>query len=293
MQVVEMGFFSGSIQPSGIQFLGTPIASMVLKGEEEILFLSDLHLRPEEKDKIEAFEALLQSRTSGSKVFILGDLFDFWVGAAQGRAPGWRDLLRILQKESQRGLEILILHGNRDFQLGLAFEKATGTKVWPGGIQLEKEGGQRLLCLHGDELCLADLRYQKAKKRLRSWPVKTLLRSLPFSLSHKLADRARAKSQMVLEETAAENMLPTQESFLALREEKKLFPCDLLFGHIHLASHGEIPGEGERKNFFVLPSFEAKEAGHALLRPKGLVLILQGMEDVSFGSLLRIPKANE
>ncbi len=272
------------------QYLGTEIASVQLEEGEEPLFVSDLHLRPSEHEKIAAFQTLLASRPPGSKVFILGDLFDFWVGAPQGRARGWRDLLGILRKEGERGLKILVLHGNRDFQLGRAFERKTGAKVWRGGLLLTGLGRCPLLCLHGDELCLDDTRYQRAKTRLRSWPVRSLLRILPFALSRRLADTARAQSQKVLGRTPALTMLPTEAALQALRNQPTLFPCNLLFGHIHQASRGALPGEGKKTQYFILPAFEAGDEGHALLRKKELVLILKGKEDPLFGTPLTLPR---
>lgn len=266
------------------RFLGTEILADRLRAGEEILFVSDLHLRPDEGDKIRAFRTLLERRPAGSRVFILGDLFDYWVGPAQGRAEGWRELLDLLRNECARGLSILVLHGNRDFQLGKAFEKKTGARVWRGGLHLQRPGNLPLLCLHGDELCLDDHRYQKAKVHLRSMPLRFLLRSLPFFLSRKLADTARKQSRRVLQNSQDKNLLPTTEAFSALSKHPSLFPCDLLFGHIHRASHGTLPGAGGEARFFVLPAFEAGEEGHALLRGKELVLILHGKEDPSFGT---------
>ncbi len=268
------------------RFLGTKLAALSLCEEEEVLLVSDLHLRPEEEEKRAALEALLAGRPAGSLVLILGDLFDYWVGPPQGRAPGWKELQELLRRECERGLSLWVLHGNRDYQLGRAFERRTGAKVWGGGLLLRRGEERPLLCLHGDELCLADLAYQKAKRRLRSWPARLLLRSLPFALSRRLADRARASSRKKIAKTPPESMLPTRGALRALRKEPSLFPCDLLFGHIHRASHGDIPGEGEPGRFFVLPSFEPGEAGHALFGRSGLVLVRGGKDDPSFGTFL-------
>lgn len=153
-------------------------------GWRHIDFISDLHLHSAEPATFQAWQRYMQT-TRADAVFILGDLFEVWVGDdAVTPDPATcfeARCAQVLQTASQR-LALFFLHGNRDFLLGPAFAQACGMTLLHDPAVLDF-AGQRWLLSHGDALCLADTDYQ---------PFRTLVRSVPWQqafLAKPLAER--------------------------------------------------------------------------------------------------------
>lgn len=133
----------------------------------ETLFISDLHLSPERPDTVELFLDFLGGRArSAARLYILGDLFDAWIGDDDDSPPGpaVRAGLRAL---TQSGTGCWLMHGNRDFLIGRGFSRDTGCALLrdPARIDL---GGAPTLLMHGDLLCTADVAYQRFRRRMRN-----------------------------------------------------------------------------------------------------------------------------
>jgi UDP-2,3-diacylglucosamine hydrolase len=245
--------------------LGTSVFPLSVADEPEVVLVSDLHLRPETREDNAAFHEFIASVPDGGLLVVLGDLFDFWVGTKQLHDDSWRSVTECLRVASLRGVRIYTLWGNRDFQLNAGFERAIGCRVVPGALLLQ--GGARpLLCLHGDELCQNDRAYQKAKRRLRSRPVRALLDIAPFFVSRRLAEQARTVSKKTVAAALPSSLHPSVDAMAKIRA---LGEVDTLFGHIHLAAAGALPGDGPTLRYWVLPAFEADSRGHVRLVPGG------------------------
>lgn len=159
--------------------------------------IGDLHLDPGGEARIADFVRWLEELRDCPRLIILGDLFDYWIGPAQARESGAREVVLGLASLRARGTRIDLLHGNRDFLIGAEFERRSGARVLRGGLLLgaAEAAGERVLFIHGDELCTLDLPYQRLRRTLRSGPVRLLLRLLPYSLAHWTARRLRRASQ--------------------------------------------------------------------------------------------------
>lgn len=128
-------------------------------------FISDLHLHAEGPRTFEAFRRYL-STTRASAVFILGDLFEVWVGDDSRHDAFEQQAITAMRTASER-LALHVMVGNRDFLLGTAAAQAGGftllddptTLIW---------GRQRWLLTHGDAWCLADKAYLAVREQLRS-----------------------------------------------------------------------------------------------------------------------------
>ncbi|MFQ5505225.1 MAG: UDP-2,3-diacylglucosamine diphosphatase [Planctomycetota bacterium] len=261
--------------------LGTRIFELELEKGATVFLLSDLHLRPEQAAALDAFRAFLEGLPGSGPVLIMGDLFDYWIGRSQIGQGGWQDILDALARATSRGLRLYVFHGNRDFQLDRAFERATGTRVVPGALLLRRRGDRDLLCMHGDELCVNDRSYQRAKRWLRSPPLRLLLGVLPYRIARRLADGARRRSAAVLEGTDPELLHPSRR---AMAMTRTLGTQDLCFGHIHVAGHGALAGEGEALCYYVLPAFEPGEQGHARWEPQGPLTLYRSGKAVPWTS---------
>lgn len=219
--------------------------------------LSDLHVPQDGGQVLAALQTVLDAAAphgEAARVLLLGDLFDSYVGRRQLQVGVWREVAARLRAAAGRGVSITCLHGNRDFLLDTAFERAAGCRVVAGGLWC-KLAGRRALLLHGDELCQNDLPYQRAKRWLRSPPVRWLSRALPLRAGLWAAARARQKSRQVVAAGDPARFHPTAA---AVRQAFALGAELLVFGHIHRPARGGFAG-GE---YLVLPAFD--EAGVGL-----------------------------
>jgi len=159
------------------------------------LFLSDLHLAPERPKAVAAFLAFASgpARDAGA-VYILGDLFDWWVGDDQLSDPFVATIARALRDISDAGVPLFVGHGNRDFLLGSRFACATGALLLPETRVLDLFAIRTLLC-HGDELCTDDVDYQRYRRRVRNPQLQRSFLRLPYWARRTLASWMRRMSR--------------------------------------------------------------------------------------------------
>jgi UDP-2,3-diacylglucosamine hydrolase len=159
------------------------------------LFASDLHLSSATPGLNAAFVALLDGRArDASRVFLLGDIFEVWVGDEDAGLPEYRPVIAALRALTDAGVELHVLPGNRDFLLGEGFVAATGAALHGDWLLCEVAGREALL-LHGDTLCTDDLPYQQFRRMVRSpdWQAAFLAR--PLAERHAIAADLRRRSR--------------------------------------------------------------------------------------------------
>jgi UDP-2,3-diacylglucosamine hydrolase len=133
--------------------------------------LSDLHLSPANPRSAAAFHAFTRGPARrAAAVYILGDLFDWWVGDDQLRASFYRRVAEALRELHAAGVPVYVARGNRDFLIGGRFAEAAGATLLPEHTVLDLAGTPTLLT-HGDELCTDDVAYQRfrAHSRTQAW----------------------------------------------------------------------------------------------------------------------------
>lgn len=159
------------------------------------LFVSDLHLDAAAPRAIEQFLAFLRNEAASAEaLYILGDLFEAWVGDDDPE-PARARICEALAELTARGVACFVLHGNRDFLLGEGFSRRTGCLLLPDPVVAEIDG-ERVLLTHGDALCRGDRSYQELRSTVRDpiWQQRFL--ALPLAVRARLADRARAGSRL-------------------------------------------------------------------------------------------------
>lgn len=162
---------------------------------QSALLISDLHLTPTMPRTAQRFVDFCENEaTKVEALFILGDLFEYWVGDdAYEHAPFQKEVARQLKSLSQKGVKIYFMKGNRDFLLGSAFAKLTG---WtdidePTTIEL---GDQQWTLVHGDSLCTADASYQNFRNWVRKSWIQNLFLKMPVAWRKQIAENLRSKS---------------------------------------------------------------------------------------------------
>ena len=140
-------------------------------------FISDLHLCEALPRTFQAFEAHLNN-TRADAVFILGDLFEVWVGDDMAKSGFERQCVEAMARAASRR-HLAFMVGNRDFLAGSELLRQSGAMGLPDPTVLNA-WGQRVLLSHGDALCLADTPYQAFRREVRSpeWQSTFLARPL-------------------------------------------------------------------------------------------------------------------
>jgi UDP-2,3-diacylglucosamine hydrolase len=156
-------------------------------------FIADLHLAQNRPDITACFLSFLQHEAPKAEVlYILGDLFEYWVGDDDD-SPFILEISQAIKSLSTLGCKIYFIHGNRDFLLGKRFAKQSGMELLPE-ITLIDLYGKPVVILHGDTLCTRDVGYQKFRKKSRSWWWQAIIKSLPLSIRRKIASNYRDQS---------------------------------------------------------------------------------------------------
>ena len=172
------------------------------------LFISDLHLDADRPDVIDLFGAFLDGQARGADaLYILGDLFEAWVGDDDPSHAG-AFVAGKLRALSASGVPVYFIRGNRDFLLGEAYARRAGMRILPDPAVVVLHGEPTLI-LHGDLLCTDDLAYQQFRAQTRDprWQAQFLAQPLQARLA--FAAQARAASQARHGELVAQGMAET------------------------------------------------------------------------------------
>ena len=217
-------------------------------------FISDLHLQAQEPLTLRAWEQYM-ANTQADAVFILGDLFEVWVGddvlaQSTGVADSFEDQCCQTLRAAAAHRDVFFMRGNRDFLLGTAFAQACGLTLLADPTVLVF-GNQRWLLSHGDALCLDDTEYLqfRAQVRTASWQEHFLSKPLSerqaIALSMRQESESRKRSGMTYVD------VDTEAARQALQTAKAL---TLIHGHTHQPADHEL-GEGLRR--LVLSDWDA------------------------------------
>lgn len=127
------------------------------------LVISDLHLTPQRPNTIAAFFNFLQQQApKADALYILGDLFEFWIGDDAVDFLGAGQVINIMKATSET-IPCYFITGNRDFLAGDVFTEQTGFQILPDETVVELYGKSFLL-LHGDSLCTDDVAHQQFRQ---------------------------------------------------------------------------------------------------------------------------------
>lgn len=210
------------------------------------LFISDLHLEPMRPATTALFLDFLERRASQAEaLYILGDLFETWIGDDDDAELG-RTVANALRTLTSQDVPTYFLHGNRDFLLGERFAATSGIQLLPESVVIEL-AGERVLLLHGDTLCTDDVDYQAFRAQVRdpAWQARTL--ALPLAHRRALAGQMRETSRQSAREKAADIMDVNPAAVdRALRAHGVRW---LIHGHTHRPAihHWTLDGQPARR----------------------------------------------
>jgi UDP-2,3-diacylglucosamine hydrolase len=194
------------------------------------LFIADLHL---EDSAIERTEWLLEFLAGPARkaeaVYILGDLFEFWIGDDALSATA-QQVAKATAALSASGVPCYFMHGNRDFLLGENYASLAGMNLLPEVLVVDLYGTPTLL-LHGDTLCTDDMEYQAFRQQTRdpTWQAAILAMSIEERLQ--MAKSARDAS---IEHTGSASIDIMDVNAQAVSEAfRKHKVSRMIHGHTH------------------------------------------------------------
>ena len=227
---------------------------------KDILFISDLHISLEKPEITRRFLAFLKNRASKAEaVYILGDLFDAWIGDDDPTPPN-RQIRKQFKQLTDSGVQVYFQQGNRDFLLGKKFCEETGVKLLEDTVVIDLYGTPTLLT-HGDLLCTDDLPYQafRVKAHTPEWQQNVL--SKPLLLRLIAARWYRLRSYIHKRKKSQEIMDVNQQTVIDIMREHNCLR--LIHGHTHRPAIHNFVINGHPAQRFVLAAWH-KDAGDAL-----------------------------
>jgi len=203
--------------------------------------ISDLHLQGTDTATFAAWQNYLV-QTPADAVFILGDLFEVWVGDDVLDSPsdpilGFEHRCQQVLATAARRLSLYFMHGNRDFLLGDDFARGAGMTLLSDPTVLQFDT-QSWLLTHGDALCLGDVDYQRfrATVRTKAWRDDFLAR--PLAERQHIARDLRAQSESI---KAAGSRFADVDHELACDWLRSGKASTLIHGHTHRPGHEQLP----------------------------------------------------
>lgn len=226
----------------------------------ETLFIADLHLDEQCLETIEVFQNFLTRRVKYSAgLYILGDLFEFWIGDDENN-PHLNDLKNELKKITSSGVPIYFMRGNRDFLIGQQFAQQTGCQLLEDETVIDLNG-KRILLMHGDLLCTEDVRYQQLRKKLHNKTIQQLYLALPLFLRRYIAKKGRQKSQRENQQKSFEIIDVSQITVNEIMQKHNV--TYLIHGHTHHPAHHQWTFQNKTLQRFVVDRWNTR--GNALV----------------------------
>ena len=213
--------------------------------------LADVHLQPDSRHPINQhfLQFLAKDAPKAQQLYILGDLFETWVGDDIG-LTSYAEEIQALRSLSDQGTALYIGYGNRDFLMREKFYQACGAQaladIAPTQIQ-----GQSYLLLHGDSLCTDDQAYQNMRRWFHKPWVQWLFLHLPKSTRLKIAQKLRQASGQQSQTKNQQIMDVAPQAVNALFDA---FPHinHMIHGHTHRPAHHQFTLHQQTKHRWVL-----------------------------------------
>jgi UDP-2,3-diacylglucosamine hydrolase len=231
------------------------------------LFISDLHLEDNQPRTTGwLLEFLSGPARNAEAVYILGDLFEYWIGDDALSATA-NKVAGALTELSENGVPCYFMHGNRDFLLGDSYASRAGITLVHEPLVINLYGTPTLL-LHGDSLCTDDVEYQAFRSQTRNpaWQAAVLARSVAERLQ--MAQEARNASKTHTETVSMDimdvNELTVGEQFRKYQVER------IIHGHTHRpARHRYVLEDSREVERVVLADWYTKSS-YLSVSPNGL-----------------------
>lgn len=205
-----------------------------------VLFVSDVHLQESEPQKVEIFlEFLRTTAIQAQALYILGDLFEAWIGDDVATEFN-KNIQQALKKLSSSNVTLYLMRGNRDFLLGNKFAENTGSNILADPFRIDLYGKPTLLT-HGDLLCTKDHTLMWFRKYAHNPKLHRYFLMLPTGIRKFLAQKIRAKSKRDAAVKTDETKGVVTATVLDLMRKYEV--AQVIHGHVHSSAIHEIDME--------------------------------------------------
>ncbi len=207
------------------------------------IFLADAHLvSPDDANYLLLLRFLHTLEGELDTLYIMGDLFDFWLGFPSHPFTQYDAVLEALERLVARGCRLVYFEGNHDFHLGTVFSERLKAEIHAGPV-IESVQGKRLYLCHGDQINREDRAYRLLRYLLRIPLVATSIRHFPPSWAEKIKKRLQKRSRAGYSMKSARwDYRRILLDYSRVLQERG---CEgLITGHFHLALHEKLPESG-------------------------------------------------
>jgi UDP-2,3-diacylglucosamine hydrolase len=197
---------------------------------QSVEFISDLHLSADQPKTVAAFEHYW-AQTNADAVFILGDLFEVWIGDDAVQADGFAAHMASVLSQAAARRAVGFMAGNRDFLVGREFLNHCGLMALADPTLIDA-WGHPVLLTHGDALCLGDEAYMAFRNEVRTPQWRERFLSLPLAQREQLARGMRDASQAHKRAQSPEQWADV-DAAAAVAWLHQAGSADMVHGHTH------------------------------------------------------------
>lgn len=217
------------------------------------LFISDLHLcqsRPKISELF--FDFLKNTAPQAEALYILGDLFEYWIGDDDVDDGLNGKVVKALAALADSGTKTHFMHGNRDFLIGKRFANLAKLTLLPDPTLIDLYG-KRTLLMHGDTLCTDDIDYQRFRTQVRGEDWQMTFLAKPLDVRRTEVETMRAGSEKAKQAKPIEIMDVAENAVVELLRRHD-WPA-LIHGHTHRRACHDLEWNGYRTQRWVLPDW--------------------------------------
>lgn len=229
-------------------------------------FVSDIHLDPQRAHTYQRFVNFIQMvGKEANAIYILGDLFEYWIGDDAVDYLGHRSILETLKSLSNE-VKIYIMRGNRDLLIGEEFAREIDGELLADPTVIDIYG-KRILLTHGDMLCTDDVEHQKFREIVLTKQWQEPFLSLPIEERNQRALEMRKQSTMGKQAKSAEMMDVNRDAVIDILTQ---YNCRyMIHGHVHKPDVYRFHLNGEPAFRYVMGDWDSDNDGVISLDPSG------------------------
>ena len=217
-------------------------------------FISDIHLCPTRPKTYQRFRTFIESIAGVTKhLYILGDLFEYWIGDDGVELLKHDEAVEVLQILSQSGCQVSVMHGNRDFLIGQGFVDMFNGKLITDPTVIDI-GNEPVLLTHGDRLCTDDIEHQKFREIVATAKWRDEFLALPLKERSARAMDMRKISSKSKAEKSMELMDVNQNAVIQAMRDKNV-RC-MIHGHVHKPGIHTLDVNGVEAQRYVLGEWD-------------------------------------
>ncbi|HCW3073064.1 TPA: UDP-2,3-diacylglucosamine diphosphatase [Enterobacter roggenkampii] len=233
------------------------------------LFIADLHLQTEEPAITAGFLRFLRGEAkSADALYILGDLFEAWIGDDDPN-PLHREMAAAIHALVDSGVPCYFIHGNRDFLIGKRYARESGMTLLPEEQVLDLYG-RKVLIMHGDTLCTDDTGYLAFRAKVHTPWIQKVFLALPLFIRNRIAARMRAGSKAANSSKSMTIMDVNPQAVVRVMEKHDV--QWLIHGHTHRPDVHYLIANGQPAHRVVLGAWHT-EGSMVKVTPEGVELI--------------------